>query len=159
MPCACHTVCPEENTGITVIGAPSISGSAHERAIDDIFSLVQLHQVLSRECEHVSERCEVDYALSLEVRNRRTVRESLDFFIEGDRLEGDNKYQCEPCGNRKVAALKRTCLKVRCARRAKNKNKTMASVSFALLRPPHSYSACLVNCWCMPSASSLTWKR
>ena len=78
--------------------------------IDDIFALVQLNQIISRECSHVSSRPEQEYALSLEVRNRRNVEESLDLFVEGDRLEGDNKYQCEPCGNRKVDALKRTCL-------------------------------------------------
>jgi ubiquitin C-terminal hydrolase len=81
------------------------------RVIDDLFALVQLHQVISRECPHVSEGAEQDYALSLEVRNRRSVQESLELFVEGDRLEGDNKYQCEGCHNAKVDALKRTCLK------------------------------------------------
>ena len=79
------------------------------RVIDDLFALVQLHQVISKDGRHLSERPEQDYALSLEVRNRRSVQESLELFVEGDLLEGDNKYECEGIG--KVDALKRTCLK------------------------------------------------
>jgi ubiquitin carboxyl-terminal hydrolase 9/24 len=45
------------------------------------------------------------------VKNKKTILESLDSFIEGELLEKDNAYQCDHC-DAKVTALRRQCIKV-----------------------------------------------
>jgi ubiquitin carboxyl-terminal hydrolase 34 len=67
------------------------------------------NQIISKECGHVSERQESFFTLSLEIKNKRSILESLDLYIEGDVLEGENKFYCGIC-SRKVDALKRTCI-------------------------------------------------
>jgi ubiquitin C-terminal hydrolase len=69
-----------------------------------------VNQIISRECEHTSEREESFFTFSVEVKNKRHLLESLELFVQGDMLEGDNKYNCSSC-NKKVDALKRCCLK------------------------------------------------
>jgi len=44
------------------------------------------------------------------VKNKKSVQESLEAFIKGEMLEGDNAYECEQC-EKKVDTLKRVCLK------------------------------------------------
>ena len=61
-------------------------------------------------CEHVSEREEAFIALSLTVKDKRSVMQSLQSVIKGDVLEGDNAYFCEKCG-KKVNAVKRMSVK------------------------------------------------
>jgi ubiquitin C-terminal hydrolase len=58
----------------------------------------------------VSEREEPFFALSLAVKNKKSVAQSLATLTSGEMLQGDNAYFCEKCG-RKVEALKRMCLK------------------------------------------------
>jgi ubiquitin C-terminal hydrolase len=69
-----------------------------------------VNQIISRECEHTSEREESFFTFSVEVKNKRSLLESLELFVQGDMLEGDNKYHCSTC-NKKVDALKRCCIK------------------------------------------------
>jgi ubiquitin C-terminal hydrolase len=58
----------------------------------------------------VSEREEAFFALSLTVKNKKTVEQSLQSIVQGDVLEGDNAYHCDQC-NKKVSAVKRMCLR------------------------------------------------
>ena len=51
-----------------------------------------------------SEREEKFFTLQLEVKHKRNILESLDLFVEGEMLEGDNKYFCEEA-NQKVAVI------------------------------------------------------
>jgi ubiquitin carboxyl-terminal hydrolase 34 len=51
-----------------------------------------------------SEREEKFFTLQLEVKHKRNILESLDLFVEGEMLEGDNKYFCEKA-NQKVQYL------------------------------------------------------
>lgn len=44
------------------------------------------------------------------MKHKKDIKQSLDALIQGEMLEGDNSYHCEKC-NKKVHALKRTCLK------------------------------------------------
>jgi len=44
------------------------------------------------------------------VKNKHSIKESLDSFVEGEMLEGDNAYYCEKC-EKKVNTLKRCCIK------------------------------------------------
>jgi len=46
----------------------------------------------------------------LQVKNKHSIKESLEAFVEGDLLEGDNAYYCEKC-EKKVVTLKRCCIK------------------------------------------------
>lgn len=44
------------------------------------------------------------------MKNKKTIAESLNSFIAGEMLEGDNAYMCRQC-NKKVDTLKRVCIK------------------------------------------------
>ena len=48
--------------------------------------------------------------INLQVKNKHSIRESLEAFVEGEMLEGDNAYYCEKC-EKKVNTLKRCCIK------------------------------------------------
>lgn len=67
-------------------------------------------QILSQECGHTAERDEAFYSVSLEVKGRRGLLEALDAYVQGDLLDGDNKWACSTC-QAKVRALKRVCLR------------------------------------------------
>ncbi|KAF2270231.1 hypothetical protein CC78DRAFT_574360 [Lojkania enalia] len=70
-----------------------------------------VNQIKSKECEHVSERIESFFVVQCDVQGKANLQESLQAFVEGDVMEGDNKYKCESCGGKFVDAVKRTCLK------------------------------------------------
>ncbi|KAJ4298108.1 hypothetical protein N0V90_006007 [Kalmusia sp. IMI 367209] len=70
-----------------------------------------VNQIKSKECEHVSERVESFFVVQCDVQGKQNLIESLQSFVEGDVMEGDNKYKCESCGGKLVDAVKRTCLK------------------------------------------------
>ncbi|EKG10883.1 Peptidase C19 ubiquitin carboxyl-terminal hydrolase 2 [Macrophomina phaseolina MS6] len=69
-----------------------------------------VNQIKSKDCQHVSETTETLFNLPLEVKGKETLEDSLSSYVEGESLEGENKYKCEPCGGRLVNAVKRTCL-------------------------------------------------
>ena len=94
-----------------------------------LFGGTLTNQIISKECGHLSEREESFYTLSLEIKNKKNIqvfilainneiaklidsltRESLDLYVQGDVLEGDNKYFCGQC-SAKVDAIKRCCIK------------------------------------------------
>eukprot|EP01122_Echinamoeba_exundans_P011309 TRINITY_DN4451_c0_g2_i1.p1 TRINITY_DN4451_c0_g2~~TRINITY_DN4451_c0_g2_i1.p1 ORF type:complete len:2854 (+),score=629.03 TRINITY_DN4451_c0_g2_i1:307-8868(+) len=85
-------------------------GGPQEKILNDFFGGQFAQQIVSRECDHVSERIEDFFTLSVEVKGKRKLEESLDLFVKGDLLDGDNKYFCDKC-NKRVDALKRCCLK------------------------------------------------
>lgn len=66
--------------------------------------------MISKDCNHVSDRDENFFTLSLEVKGKRNIIESLDLYVQGDLLEGENQYHCGQC-DKKVDARKRTCIK------------------------------------------------
>ena len=78
--------------------------------LKEFFGGTIINQIISKGCEHVSEREEGFFTLSLDVKDKKHIRESLDLFVVGDMLEGDNKYFCGTC-SAKVDALKRCCVK------------------------------------------------
>ncbi|KAF2086516.1 hypothetical protein K490DRAFT_66709 [Saccharata proteae CBS 121410] len=71
-----------------------------------------VNQIKSKDCKHVSETMETLFNIPLEVKGKESLEESLKSYVQGESLEGENKYKCEPCGGRLVNAVKRTCLKV-----------------------------------------------
>ncbi|EWC47029.1 hypothetical protein DRE_03791 [Drechslerella stenobrocha 248] len=74
------------------------------------FGGIFVQQVKSMECEHVSEREEQFSAIQCDIKGKKNLQESLKAYVEGETLNGDNKYSCTNC-NRHVDAVKRTCLK------------------------------------------------
>ena len=72
-------------------------------------SLVNSITSLEEEYPYTSRREEDSLRISLEIKNKQSIAEALDFFVKGDVLEGDNKYHCEE-HDRKVRAVKRCCL-------------------------------------------------
>lgn len=82
--------------------------SAHDkRRFRNFYGGQMLQQVKSKECEHVSERADSFFALQCDVQGKANLQESLQSFVQGDVMEGDNKYKCESCGGKFVDAVKR----------------------------------------------------
>ncbi|ETS76319.1 hypothetical protein PFICI_11706 [Pestalotiopsis fici W106-1] len=69
-----------------------------------------VQQVKSKECEHISERTEPFSAIQCDVKGISSLQESLQAYVDGEVMEGDNKYKCGSC-DRHVDAVKRACLK------------------------------------------------
>lgn len=69
-----------------------------------------VQQIKSKECPHISERLEPFSAIQCDIKGKATLEESLQAYVEGEIMQGDNKYSCTACG-RHVDAVKRACLK------------------------------------------------
>ncbi|EKD21222.1 uncharacterized protein L3040_000736 [Drepanopeziza brunnea f. sp. 'multigermtubi'] len=69
-----------------------------------------VQQVKSKECEHISERMESFSAIQCDIKGKGNLKESLEAYVEGEVMEGDNKYKCSQC-DLHVNAVKRACLK------------------------------------------------
>ncbi|KAJ9637465.1 hypothetical protein H2204_004889 [Knufia peltigerae] len=69
-----------------------------------------VQQIKSKECEHISERLEPFSAVQVEIKGKARLEDSLRAYVEGEVLQGENKYSCTSCG-RHVDAVKRSCLK------------------------------------------------
>jgi ubiquitin C-terminal hydrolase len=64
---------------------------------------------LEDEYEYVSQTMEPFFSIQLDIKNRKSIQEALDFYIKPDILEGDNKYYCEKY-DKKIRAHKRAFL-------------------------------------------------
>ena len=65
------------------------------------------------ECGHVSSQKEAFGDLSVTVKNKANLHDSLAEFVQGEPMEGSNKYKCMSCDHengRLVDAMRRTCL-------------------------------------------------
>ncbi|KAH7405461.1 hypothetical protein KP509_15G071100 [Ceratopteris richardii] len=88
----------------------TLKATHQETTLTRIFGGVFVQQIICRGCPHRSEREEPFAAISVDVKNKRDLTESLEAFVRGDLLEGDNAYYCAECGV-KIDALKRVCVK------------------------------------------------
>jgi len=84
--------------------------TSHPTLINDMFGGVFSNEIVCKGCPHFSETEEQFLSISLTVKNKKNIYQSLDTMIKGDTLDGDNAYYCERC-NKKVSALKRVSLK------------------------------------------------
>ncbi|KAM7221465.1 ubiquitin carboxyl-terminal hydrolase 34 [Rhypophila decipiens] len=85
--------------------------SAEERRQFRSFYGGQLvQQVASKECPHISERLEPFSAIQCDIKGKKSLEESLQAYVDGEIMNGDNKYKCSTC-DRHVDAVKRACLK------------------------------------------------
>ncbi|EDO44319.1 predicted protein, partial [Nematostella vectensis] len=66
-------------------------------------------QKICKECNHRYEREEAFYSLPVTVKNHN-LQDSLEQFVNGEILEGDNAYFCEKCNKRRTT-VKRMCIK------------------------------------------------
>ena len=87
-----------------------IKGTKEEKIMNNLFQGVLANEFICKDCPHYSEREEPFLAISLQVKNKNSVQESLKYYVEGEMLEGDNAYFCEKC-DMKVNTLKRCCIK------------------------------------------------
>ncbi|KAI9374010.1 hypothetical protein BJX61DRAFT_541164 [Aspergillus egyptiacus] len=69
-----------------------------------------VQQIKSKECSHISERLEPFSAIQCDIKGKASLEESLQAYVEGEIMQGDNKYSCTSC-ERHVDAVKRACLK------------------------------------------------
>jgi ubiquitin carboxyl-terminal hydrolase 34 len=83
----------------------------HKQHFRTFYGGQTLNQIKSKECEHVSERSEPFFAVQCDIAGKANLQESLQAYVQGDVMEGDNKYKCESCDGKFVDAVKRTCLK------------------------------------------------
>ncbi len=73
-----------------------------------------VNQIICKEpgVDYVSERVEAFKALTVEIKGKMQIEDSLKLFCEGELLEGDNAYYCDAIEPpRKVPALKRVCIR------------------------------------------------
>jgi ubiquitin carboxyl-terminal hydrolase 9/24 len=69
--------------------------SVFKRKFQGVFS----DQKICQDCPHRYEREEIFYALNVTVKNAN-LQDSLDQFVKGELLDGDNAYFCEKCGQK-----------------------------------------------------------
>lgn len=87
-----------------------VKGSNNRNFIKKHFGGVISNEIICKGCPHYSEREEPFLAVSLQVKNKKDIQQSLTSLIQGEMLDGDNSYHCEKC-NKKVPAQKRMCFK------------------------------------------------
>ncbi|XP_029817497.1 ubiquitin carboxyl-terminal hydrolase 34, partial [Manacus vitellinus] len=81
-----------------------------KNTVKSLFGGVITNNVVSLDCEHVSQTAEEFYTVRCQVADMKNIYESLDEVTIKDTLEGDNMYTCSHCG-KKVRAEKRACFK------------------------------------------------
>ncbi|KAF9091841.1 hypothetical protein BGX23_004831 [Mortierella sp. AD031] len=88
----------------------SVKGTPQEELFKKQYGLKLVQQIKSKDCEHISEREDLSFSIQCEVKNKKTLEESLQLYVQGEILDGDNKYKCSTCDNH-VDAIKRACIK------------------------------------------------
>jgi len=77
--------------------------------LKDIFGGKICNQIICQVCKKKSERLEDSLVLSLDVKGKRSILDSLDLYVAGEMLDGENKYFCSHC-QAKCDSLKRACV-------------------------------------------------
>ena len=88
-----------------------LKSDSQDHIIKNHFGGLQVTELIGKDsCTHRSERHEPFLTLPVQVKNKKSLHESLESFVEGEVLEGDNAYQCDHC-EAKVTALRRVSIK------------------------------------------------
>ena len=87
-----------------------IKGTPQENSIKYHFGGIFANQIICKDCPHSSMREEPFLAINLQIKNKRSLQQCLESFVQGEMLEGNNAYHCEKC-DKKVPSLKRVCIK------------------------------------------------
>jgi len=88
----------------------AIKGTPQQHSITQHFGGKFADEKICKGCPHKYESTEPFLSFSIPVKNKKSIIEGLNAFVQGDMLEGDNAYYCEKC-DKKVETLKRTCVK------------------------------------------------
>ncbi|KAF5521773.1 Ubiquitin carboxyl-terminal hydrolase 34 [Colletotrichum aenigma] len=81
-----------------------------KQALRSFYGGQLVQQVASKECDHISERLEPFSAIQCDIKGKLNLQDSLQAYVDGEIMQGDNKYKCSSC-DRHVDAVKRACLK------------------------------------------------
>lgn len=76
--------------------------------VNEIFGYKSCSQLIPKTCAHINESSFSYTSISMDVKGKAGLLDSLGESVKGDMLVGDNKYKCEQCGE-KQDTLKRTC--------------------------------------------------
>ncbi|KAL4923242.1 putative ubiquitin C-terminal hydrolase [Aspergillus undulatus] len=87
-----------------------ITGPEDRKKFRSFYGGQLVQQIKSKECDHISERLEPFSAIQCDIKGKASLEESLQAYVEGEIMQGDNKYSCTSCG-RHVDAVKRACLR------------------------------------------------
>ncbi|KAF9939593.1 hypothetical protein BGZ65_010060 [Modicella reniformis] len=88
----------------------SVKSTPQEQLFKQQYGGKLVQQIKSKDCEHISEREDSFFSIQCEVKNKKTLEESLQLYVQGEILDGDNKYKCSSC-DKHVDAIKRACIK------------------------------------------------
>ena len=67
-----------------------LKGSSNEELIKNHFGGLQVTEIIGKDCNHRSERLEPFLTVPLEVKNKKSIIEGLESFVERELLEGEN---------------------------------------------------------------------
>ena len=84
--------------------------SPDEKFVKFHFGGLFCNELICKGCPHHYEREEPYLAINLNIKNKKNIKDSLDSFIHGEVLEGENAYLCETC-NLKVKTVKKVSIK------------------------------------------------
>lgn len=84
----------------------SLKTTPFHNLLENVYGGRSTYQLICSECGSKKEREELFYSLSLEVKNMKSIYESLDKYIAGEVI---SDYFCEKC-NKKSTITKRSCL-------------------------------------------------
>ena len=87
-----------------------IKGTPQAKTIAHHFGGVYANQLICKDCPHSSIRDEPFLAINLQIKNKKSLQQCMESFVEGEMLQGNNAYHCEKC-DKKVTTLKRVCIK------------------------------------------------
>lgn len=88
-----------------------IKGHPCQDIVKELFTGQLATELIGQQaCKHRSEVNEAFITLPVQVKNKKSLLESLESFKEGEVLEGSNAYQCDHCES-KVTAIRRVCIK------------------------------------------------
>ncbi|KAG0032025.1 hypothetical protein BGZ82_006708 [Podila clonocystis] len=88
----------------------SVKSTPQEELFKKQYGGKLVQQIKSKDCEHISEREDSFFSIQCEVKNKKSLEESLQLYVQGEILDGDNKYKCSSC-DKHVDAIKRACIK------------------------------------------------
>jgi len=77
------------------------------KLLQSLFGGSVVNQIIDKAGRRLSERVEPFFVISIEVKNKASVMDGLAQFVEGETLDGDNKYNFE---GEYVEATKRCCI-------------------------------------------------
>ena len=81
-----------------------------QRLLHDVFGGELSHLITCQQCKYSSERVEEFLSISLDVKGKKNIIESLDLYIQGETLDGSNQYFCSNC-DAKRDSIKKCCVK------------------------------------------------